>query len=212
MSLWIGRISPDTRARDLEDVFGKYGRIVRCDVKRGFAFVEFEDDRDGDDALRELDGTEILGSRVVVEWAKGRRRGPSAFLHKERDKCFRCGREGHWARDCHNTPTRGHRRSSSRSPRRRHDSHSPKRRHHSRSPRRDRHKRHHSRSHSSSRSPRRLSSRTERHSSTPSRSKSPSPKPRTSLSPFRGSPSKTANNHKSEEKTQNGATENSNEN
>jgi len=212
----LGRISPDTRARDLEDAFGKYGRIVRCDVKRGFAFVEFEDDRDGDDALRELDGTEILGYRVVVEWAKGRRRGPSAFLHKERDKCFRCGREGHWARDCHNSPTRGHRRSStSRSPRRRHYSRSPKRRHHSRSPRR--HKRHHSRSrshsrsHSSSHSPRKLSSRTERHSRTPSRSKSSSPKPRTSLSPFH-SPSKNASNHTTEEKTQNGSTENSTEN
>jgi len=178
-----GRISPETRARDLEDVFGKYGRIIRCDVKRGFAFVEFEDDRDGDDALKELDGSEILGHRVVVEWAKGRRRGPS-----ERDKCFRCGREGHWARDCHNTPSRGRRRSSSRSPRRRH-SHSPKRRHHSRSPRR--HKRHHSRSrshspsHSPSRSPKKHSSRTEHHSRSPSRSKSPSPKQRNSRSPSR---------------------------
>lgn len=25
----------DTRVRELEDVFIKYGRIIRCDVKRG---------------------------------------------------------------------------------------------------------------------------------------------------------------------------------
>jgi len=175
MSLWIGRIAPDTRSRDLEEVFGKYGRIIRCDVKRGFAFVEFEDDRDGDDALRDLDGTEILGHRVVVEWAKGRRRGPS-----ERDKCFRCGREGHWARDCHNASSSRRRSSSrSRSPRRRH-SRSPKRRHRSRSPRRSHRSRHqsHSRSRTPSRSPRRHS----RNDSHASRSRSPSRSPRKSRS------------------------------
>jgi len=205
--LITGRISPETRARDLEDVFGKYGRIIRCDVKRGFAFVEFEDDRDGDDALKELDGSEILGHRVVVEWAKGRRRGPS-----ERDKCFRCGREGHWARDCHNTPSRGRRRSSSRSPRRRHYSHSPRRRHHSRSPKR--HKRHYSRSRSPSPSPshsrsppRKHSSRSERHSRTPSPSNSQSPRPTT---PCR-SPSRSPSDHSMRSK-ENGNNENSTDN
>jgi len=176
MSLWIGRIAPDTRSRDLEEVFGKYGRIIRCDVKRGFAFVEFEDDRDGDDALRDLDGTEILGHRVVVEWAKGRRRGPS-----ERDKCFRCGREGHWARDCHNASSSRRRSSSrSRSPRRRH-SRSPKRRHRSRSPRRSHRSRHQSHSHSKSpsRSPRRHSRNDKDH---PSRSSSRSPRRSRSVS------------------------------
>jgi arginine/serine-rich splicing factor 7 len=35
MALFIGRIPMDTRVRELEDVFIKYGRIIRCDVKRG---------------------------------------------------------------------------------------------------------------------------------------------------------------------------------
>lgn len=35
MALFIGRIPFDTRVRELEDVFMKYGRIIRCDVKRG---------------------------------------------------------------------------------------------------------------------------------------------------------------------------------
>jgi RNA recognition motif-containing protein len=39
--------------------FGKFGKIIRCDVKagRGFGFVEFEDERDAKDAMRDLDGT-----------------------------------------------------------------------------------------------------------------------------------------------------------
>jgi len=148
MSLFVGRLSPETRTRDLEDLFYKYGKITRCDVKRGgFGFVEFEDKRDAEDAIRELDGTTLLGRHIAVEWAKGPRRGSdsSSSRDKNADACFKCGDTGHWARDCPNsgrsTKRRGSRsRSRSRSPRRRRNSRererSPRRR--SRSPRRDR--------------------------------------------------------------------------
>jgi hypothetical protein len=38
----------------------------------GFAFVEFEDDRDAEDAVRGLDGTTICGNRVRVEHSTGK--------------------------------------------------------------------------------------------------------------------------------------------
>lgn len=34
-SLFVGRLAFDCRTRELEDLFGKYGRITRCDIKRG---------------------------------------------------------------------------------------------------------------------------------------------------------------------------------
>lgn len=40
----------------------------------GFAFVEFEDSRDAEDAVRALDGTKISGSKIRVEMSSGRKR------------------------------------------------------------------------------------------------------------------------------------------
>jgi RNA recognition motif-containing protein len=44
----------------LDDAFHKFGRIRKIWVARrppGFAFVEFDDPRDAEDAVRALDGT-----------------------------------------------------------------------------------------------------------------------------------------------------------
>lgn len=40
-------------------------------MKRDFAFVEFSDPRDADDAQYKLNGRDIDGSRIIVEFAKG---------------------------------------------------------------------------------------------------------------------------------------------
>jgi len=33
--LFIGRLSRNTRIRDLEEIFESYGRMTRCDIKYG---------------------------------------------------------------------------------------------------------------------------------------------------------------------------------
>ncbi|KAG0084652.1 hypothetical protein BGZ93_001118, partial [Podila epicladia] len=77
MALFLGRLAPDTRPRDLEDLFAKYGKVIRLDIKRGFGFVEYEDPRDGEEAVSKLNGHLINGGPMVVEFAKnnGRRAG-----------------------------------------------------------------------------------------------------------------------------------------
>ena len=76
MSLFVGRLSRDVKTKDLEELFGKYGKLVRCDIKGSFGFVSFDDERDAEDALDKCNGKDLLGSRINVEWAKGSRGGP----------------------------------------------------------------------------------------------------------------------------------------
>ncbi|KAK3152018.1 hypothetical protein QOZ80_2BG0153280 [Eleusine coracana subsp. coracana] len=80
--VFCGNLDYDVRIVEIERLFGKYGRVERVDLKTGFAFVYMEDERDGDDAIRKLDGIEFgrKGRRIRVEWTKedrsaGRRGG-----------------------------------------------------------------------------------------------------------------------------------------
>jgi len=69
--IYVGGIPTDCRERDLDKFFRNYGRLRDCLIKNGYAFVEFEDHRDADDAVYEMNGRELLGCRVSVEHARG---------------------------------------------------------------------------------------------------------------------------------------------
>ncbi|XP_062503640.1 serine/arginine-rich splicing factor 6-like [Corticium candelabrum] len=73
--VYVGRLSYDVRERDLQRFFRGFGRIREINVKNGFGFVEFDDPRDADDAVYEMNGRDLLGERVLVEHARGSRGG-----------------------------------------------------------------------------------------------------------------------------------------
>ncbi|CAL4902790.1 unnamed protein product [Urochloa decumbens] len=98
--LYVGQISPHTRINDLEDLFSKYGRLRKVDLKRDFGFVEFSDPRDAEDARYDLDGRKFDGSRIIVEFARGVPRGPGGVRGPPPGRCYNCGMDGHWVRDC----------------------------------------------------------------------------------------------------------------
>ncbi|KAE9124989.1 hypothetical protein PF010_g5796 [Phytophthora fragariae] len=77
--VYVGNLPMDIRTREVEDIFYKYGRIRDIDVKfpsrpPAFAFVDFEDARDAEDAIRGRDGYDYDGARLRVEPANGGRR------------------------------------------------------------------------------------------------------------------------------------------
>ncbi|KAJ8552951.1 hypothetical protein K7X08_020344 [Anisodus acutangulus] len=82
-TIYVGNLPGDIREREVEDLFYKYGPIAHIDLKipprpPGYAFVEFEEARDADDAIRGRDGYDFDGHRLRVELAHGGRGNSSA--------------------------------------------------------------------------------------------------------------------------------------
>ncbi|KAF9930620.1 hypothetical protein FBU30_000246 [Linnemannia zychae] len=99
-TVYVGHLSPRTERRDVEELFEKYGRVLSVELKHGgFAFVEYEDPRDADDAVSKLNGYELDGNRISVEWSR-RSGGPGSG-------CFLCNGTGHWARECPEASEKG---------------------------------------------------------------------------------------------------------
>uniref|UniRef100_A0A3B4F9S3 Serine and arginine rich splicing factor 6 n=1 Tax=Pundamilia nyererei TaxID=303518 RepID=A0A3B4F9S3_9CICH len=72
--VYVGKLSYHVREKDIQRFFSGYGKLLEIDLKNGYGFVEFEDMRDADDAVYELNGKELCGERVVIEHARGPRR------------------------------------------------------------------------------------------------------------------------------------------
>jgi len=73
--------SRTTRERDLEDHFEKYGRLLRVNIRRNYAFVQYETVEEASEALKQTDGVSFMGRPLTVEYCindekKGRRSPP----------------------------------------------------------------------------------------------------------------------------------------
>lgn len=124
--VYVGGLGSNGSRRELEREFERFGPLRDVWVARnppGFAFILFEDPRDAEDACRDLDGRTVCGEKVRVELARGPNRGGRASRSAMTEKCYECGRTGHYARACTRRPgnysrdRRRRSRSRSRSPR-----------------------------------------------------------------------------------------------
>ncbi|OUC43116.1 26S proteasome subunit P45 family protein [Trichinella nativa] len=67
--VYVGQLTSDIRENDLENFFKGYGRIREITLKNGYGFVEFDERRDADDAVHDLNGKPLLGEKIRVEMA-----------------------------------------------------------------------------------------------------------------------------------------------
>ncbi|CAL8078218.1 unnamed protein product [Calicophoron daubneyi] len=68
--VYIGRLPPRCSERDIERFFKGYGRLRDVVLKNGYGFVEFDNEKDADDAVYDLHGRELRGERIIVEHAR----------------------------------------------------------------------------------------------------------------------------------------------
>ncbi|XP_061903322.1 serine/arginine-rich splicing factor 10-like [Entelurus aequoreus] len=138
-SLFVRNISEESRPEDLRREFGRYGPVIDVYIPldfytrqpRGFAYIQFEDVRDAEDALHSLDRKWVCGRQIEIQFAQGDRKTPNQMKTKERDSPGRSSRYDDYERDNRRrrSRSRSYERYRSRSPsydRRRRRSESPR--------------------------------------------------------------------------------------
>ena len=102
MSIFVGGLGEDTQKEDLEREFSRFGNLTKVWVARnppGFAFIDFENDDDANEAIKEMNGATINGAEIRVDVSRsgGRRgrggRGGSGGFRGGRGGGFRGGRD-----------------------------------------------------------------------------------------------------------------------
>ncbi|XP_040064758.1 RNA-binding protein Rsf1 isoform X2 [Ixodes scapularis] len=78
--VFVGGLGDNMAKEELEREFSKYGHLSQVWVAQnppGFAFVEFDDDRDANEAIRQMNGFVLNGCKLRVEHS--RERGSRGF-------------------------------------------------------------------------------------------------------------------------------------
>ncbi|KAF9359949.1 hypothetical protein BGX26_010994 [Mortierella sp. AD094] len=78
-TLYVGNIPYSFREPEVEDMFKKFGTIVKITVvldqftgrNKGFAFVEYEDRKDAEEAMEKYNGFDVEGRRLKLDWDIG---------------------------------------------------------------------------------------------------------------------------------------------
>jgi len=102
--LFVGGLPEDASRAELEKEFEHFGPLREVWVARnppGFGFILFEDGRDAEDAMREMDGQRVCGARIRVEFSRG------GTGRKKNVTCYACHKVGHSGNECRTFPQRG---------------------------------------------------------------------------------------------------------
>jgi len=77
--VYVGRIPYRATERDLKKFFRDYGKIAEIIMKNGFAFVDFEEVPDAEEAVKDLNGKELMGVSLSIDIARGTPHGRDRY-------------------------------------------------------------------------------------------------------------------------------------
>ncbi|XP_060614368.2 uncharacterized protein [Anolis sagrei] len=67
IKIYVGGLPEDCAAGDLLPLFQNFGLVTECDVVKDYGFVHMDNEEDGKTAIENLNGTEFMGSIIVVQ-------------------------------------------------------------------------------------------------------------------------------------------------
>lgn len=81
MTIYVGNIPFSMAETDMEKVFAEFGKVGNVKIikdkfsgkSRGYGFVEMDNDNEGDRAVAELNGKEIMGRSIKVNKAHAKK-------------------------------------------------------------------------------------------------------------------------------------------
>jgi len=102
--LFIGNIAEGTTNEELKSCFERFAGVLEADVIKNFGFVHIDANagrQKVNEIIRELNGYNLNGNSIRVQMStSGVRQRPGMGG----DQCYRCGREGHWSKECPQYP------------------------------------------------------------------------------------------------------------